>query len=124
MAKEKDFTDLIVWQKSHDLVLKIYKLIKLLPGEEKYNLIDQIRRSSSSICANIAEGYGRFYYQDNISFCRKARGSLDETRNHLMQIKDLNLASKDDCENLLDNCEEVRRLINGLISYLQKQKPR
>ena len=84
---ERGFESLKVWQKSHQLMLDIHhELLPLLPKEERYGLNDQIRRSSKSIGANIAEGYGRFYYGDNVHFCYNARGSLDETLNLFVQL--------------------------------------
>ena len=74
-----------VWVKAKDFALKVYnQVLPLLPSEEKWNLNQQLRRSSLSISANIAEGYGRFYYQDNVRFCYIARGSLEETLSHLV----------------------------------------
>src|SRR3989337_3704461 len=76
------------WQvgvRAKDYALTIHKqVLPLLPLEEKWNLNQQLRRSSLSISANIAEGYGRFYYQDNVRFCYNARGSLEETLSHLI----------------------------------------
>ena len=74
-----------VWVRAKDFALKIYEqVLPLLPSEEKWNLNQQLRRSSLSVSANIAEGYGRFYYQDNVRFCYLARGSLEETLSHLV----------------------------------------
>jgi len=71
---EQSFEKLKTWQKAHELMLNVHKkLIPLLPKEEKYGLADQLRRSSKSVPANIAEGSGRFYYMDNVRFCYNAR---------------------------------------------------
>ncbi|MGZ9164195.1 MAG: four helix bundle protein, partial [Anaerolineales bacterium] len=87
---EQSFEKLKTWQKAHELMLNVHKkLIPLLPKEEKYGLADQLRRSSKSVPANIAEGSGRFYYMDNVRFCYNARGSLDETLSHLIASRDL-----------------------------------
>ena len=68
-----------VWVRAKDYAVKVYKqVLPLLPSEEKWSLNQQLRRSSVSISANIAEGYGRFYYQDNVRFCYNARGSMEE----------------------------------------------
>lgn len=98
-----DFTELEIWRLSHEVMLDVYTFVKLLPASEKYNRINQLERSSSSIPANIAEGYGRFYYLENISFCRKARGSLAETKNHIIAAKDLHQAPVGECQKLIDN---------------------
>jgi len=120
---EQSFETLKVWQKSHQLMLDIHhKLIPLLPKEEKYGLADQVRRSSKSIGANIAEGAGRFYFMDNVRFCYMARGSLDETLNHLLVSKDLGFCENELYENLRLQIEEIRRLLNGYITWLKTKK--
>jgi four helix bundle protein len=120
---EQGFESLKVWQKAHQLMLDIHnKLLPLLPKEEKYDLTDQIRRSSKSVGANIAEGYGRFYYMDNVRFCYNARGSLDETVNHLRASLDLVYCSAELYQNLRSQTDEVRRMLNGYIEWLKAQK--
>jgi four helix bundle protein len=120
---EHGFEGLKVWQKSHQLMLDIHRrLIPLLPKTERYGLIDQIRRSSKSIGANIAEGYGRFYYGDNIRFCYNARGSLDETVNHLRVVLDLGYCSNELYHEFRKETNEIRRMLNGYIAWLKKQK--
>lgn len=120
--KVTTFEDLIVWQKAHQLMLDVYKFTKLLPDEEKYNRTPQLRRAVSSIPANIAEGYGRYHYQENIQFCRQARGSLAETRNYIIAAKDLKQAPEARCAELLIQCEEVRLLLNGYIRSTRERK--
>ncbi len=120
---EQSFETLKVWQKAHQLTLDIHKrLIPVLPKEERFDLVDQIRRSSKSVGANIAEGNGRFYYMDNVRFCYQARGSLDETLNHLKTALDLNYCSKELYNEFRNQAEEVRRLLNGYIAWLKTQK--
>ncbi len=83
-----------VWVIAKDFALSIYKrVLPLLPSEEKWNLNQQLRRASLSISANIAEGYGRFYYQDNVRFCYNARGSLEEVLSHLTFAHEMNFIS-------------------------------
>jgi four helix bundle protein len=80
MMSVKSLETLEVWKKSKEFAVRIYReALPLLPPEEKWNLNQQLRRASTSIPANIAEGYGRFYYQEIIRFCYIARGSLEET---------------------------------------------
>jgi four helix bundle protein len=120
---DQSFETLKTWQKSHQLMLDVHKkLILLLPKEEKYGLADQLRRSSKSVPANIAEGAGRFYYMDNVRFCYNARGSLDETLSHLIAARDLEYCSVSIYEDLRGQIEEVRRLLNGYISWLKEKK--
>ena len=120
---EQSFETLKVWQKSHQLMLDVHqKLLPLLPKEEKYGLADQMRRSSKSVGANIAEGAGRFYFMDNVRFCYMARGSLDETLNHLVVSKDLGFCENELYENLRAQIEEIRRLLNGYITWLKTKK--
>src|SRR3972149_11014699 len=72
------FEDLDVYQLAREFRNKIYDVVKKLPEKERYNLAGQMRRAAVSLTNNIAEGYGRFHYQENIQFCRQARGSLNE----------------------------------------------
>jgi len=122
MDNIKDFTDLKAWQLAHRVRLEVYEFIKLLPPEEKYNRIDQLRRSSSSMASNIAEGFGRYHYQENIQFCRQARGSLEETRDNIIAARDLKQIPQEKCEELLELLLETRKVLNGYIRFLQKQK--
>ena len=120
---EQSFEKLKVWQKSYQLMLDVHhKLLPLLPKEEKYGLADQVRRSSKSVGANISEGAGRFYFMDNVRFCYMARGSLDETLNHLLVSKDLGFCDNELYENLRAQIEEIRRLLNGYITWLKTKK--
>lgn len=84
----KRFEDLEVWQKARKFRQTIYKLSKKFPKEEIYVLTGQIRRAVISITANIAEGHGRYHWQENIQFCRTARGSINETIDHLYRALD------------------------------------
>lgn len=119
----QDFTQLDVWKLAHELRLKVYILSKFLPKDELYGITSQIKRSADSIGANIAEGHGRFHFQENIQFCRQARGSLEETKDHLMFIKDAELIKKkSSIDYLLQLCEQTKLKLNGYINYLQKCK--
>ncbi len=78
-SEEKGLETLQVWQKSLAFSVGVCKnILPLIPAQEKWSLIDQLRRSVQSIPANIAEGYGRFYFQEGVRFCYVARGSLEE----------------------------------------------
>ena len=84
----KGFKDLEVWQVARGLRKEIYTLARTLPDFEKYGLASQLRRAATSVTANIAEGFGRFSYQENVQFCRQARGSLFELADHLTTCVD------------------------------------
>ena len=123
---DKGFEGLKVWQKSHALMLDIHK--KLVPiilknnKDERFDLVAQIRSSSKSVPANIAEGHGRYYYGDNIRFCYNARGSLDETVSHCRAALDLDYCPKDMYEDLRSQAEEIRKMLNGYIEWLKEKK--
>lgn len=111
------------WKKARTFVLVVYKqVLPSLPAEEKWHLNQQIRRSAQSVSANLAEGHGRFYYQDNVRFCYIARGSLTETYTHLLLAYDLNYISDDLFNQLKSQIEELIRIINGYIAYLKHSK--
>ncbi len=112
-----------VWVRAKEFAISIYKrVLPLLPSEEKWNLNQQLRRASVSIAANIAEGYGRFYYQDNVHFCYMARGSLDEVLSHLTFAHEMSFISKELYRNFADEGDEIDKMLNGYISYLKKSK--
>ena len=120
---EQSFEKLMVWQKAHQLMLDVrQKLLPFIPQEEKHILADQIRRSAKSVSANIAEGAGQYYYMDNVRFCYHARGSLDETLNHLIVARNLKYCSPELYKSFRDQVEEIRRLLNGYVEWLKKKK--
>jgi four helix bundle protein len=116
------FETLEVWKQARNFRLSIINLCKQLPQEERFRLIDQIKRSSRSVTANIAEGYGRFHYLDNIKFCRDARGSLNETFDHLTVALDEKYISQQQFDEGKLMFERILKLLNGYIAYLKKQK--
>ncbi|MCF8371210.1 MAG: four helix bundle protein [Bacteroidales bacterium] len=116
------FKTLEAWKKGRELQKRISKLTKSFPPEDKYKLTDQIIRSSRSVTANIAEGYGRFHYQGHAQFCRTARGSLFETIDHLTVAQDEEYIDEAQFENLRSEVLEVVKILNGYIKYLLDQK--
>lgn len=115
-------TDLNVWQKARVLRNSIQTLCKTLPAEEKYKLVDQIVRSSRSVTANISEGHGRFHFQENIQFCRIARGSLIETLDHLTVALDCKYLSDEGFKTFEADIYEIEKMLNGYIKYLKTRK--
>lgn len=95
-------------------------MTRALPKEERYQLQDQIVRSSRSVTANIAEGFGRHHHKENLQFCRQARGSLTETLDHFNVALDEGYITEAYYQELRTDLEQVLRLLNGYIGYLQK----
>jgi len=110
------FTDLEVWKKSRVLRNSIQNLYKTFSADEKFKLIDQIIRSSRSVTANIAEGHGRFHFQENIQFCRIARGSLIETLDHLTVAQDSKYVSDEDFKTFESNIYEIKKCLTAILS--------
>jgi four helix bundle protein len=112
-----------VWVRAKDFAVKVYRqVLPSLPPEEKWSLNQQIRRSSTSISANISEGYGRFYYQDNVRFCYNARGSLEETLSHLIFCLEVGFIPEGLYKELENEGEEIEKMLNGYIAFLKKSK--
>ena len=125
MAKtdDKGLETLHVWQRALAFTVKVCRqVLPLLPTQEKWSLIDQLRRSVQSIPANIAEGYGRYYYQESIRFCYIARGSLEESFSHITLAYHLNYLSEEVYKDLETDIQEIRRMLNGYIAFLKTNK--
>jgi four helix bundle protein len=116
------FTKLEAWQVPHELVLAIYTVIKKFPKEERFGVIDQLRRAVSSITANIAEGWGRYHFADRIKFYYQARGSCCEVQNFLILSKDLGYLDKSEFDKLNSMCDRCFKIISGLIRAVEKLK--
>jgi four helix bundle protein len=114
----KDFRDLQVWQKAHQLTLDVYRLTTSFPRDERYGLTTQLRRSSSSIAANLAEGCGRNGDAELARFCSIAMGSASELDYHLLLAKDLKLLNGTNYAELAQRTTEVKRMLTGLIQKL------
>lgn len=118
----KTFEELDCWKKANVLRINLSVLVKSFPSEEKYRLIDQIIRASRSVTANIAEGYGRFHYQEYIQFCRQSRGSLYELIDHLLVATDEKYISVDQLNDARQQISDCLAVLNGFINYLKKAK--
>ncbi len=120
---ERDFTTLEAWKKAREVKLFFYKkILPKLPKEEKFNLDIQIRKAAVSSTANIAEGYGRFHYQEGIQFYRIARGSLYELKDHLISCFDLQYISNDLFDEGSTLIESAKITLNGYINFVNRQK--
>jgi four helix bundle protein len=114
----KHWKDLLVWQKSHELVLSVYRITGSFPKTEQYGIVDQLKRASTSVPANIVEGHSRNSQKDFLRFLYIARGSIEELRYFLLLSKDLAYIPENIYCELENNCEQVSKLLNGLIKSL------
>lgn len=121
-AVYKGFKDLECWKKARELRTRISAVAKTFPVEEKFLLVQQIKKSARSITANIAEGYGRYSYSDTRHFFVQARGSVAETIDHLTTALDEGYINEQEYKELETECAQVFRLINGYIAYLDRSK--
>ena len=110
-----DFTDLIVWQKAHQLVLAIYRITNKFPSYEKLGLASQMQRAAVSITSNIAEGFARRSKKEKLQFYYMALSSLSELRNQIMISKDLDYITIQTFKLLENQLIEVRKILNGLV---------
>jgi four helix bundle protein len=123
MSSLKSFEDLECWKATRELRMFVAQnIIPKFPVEEKYALTSQLRRSSRSISDNIAEGYGRFHYQENIQSCRIGRGSLHESLNQVITARDENYIDEDLLQQFRERFERTKAILNGYINYLVKTK--
>ncbi len=117
----KNFRQLKVWEKAHPLTLQLYQVTATFPRQEAYGLTSQIRRASSSICANLAEGCGRDGDAELARFCSIARGSASELEYHLLLARDLLLIPASDHDKLALETTEVKRMLTALIQKLKAE---
>jgi four helix bundle protein len=118
----QNFEDLTAWKVALDLAKQIYKLTQDFPKEEIFSLTSQIRRCSSSVSANIAEGFGRRSPADKLHFYQIAYGSLLETKNFLYLSRELKFASSRTLNDLLESITRTQQLLNALISSTRKRQ--
>ncbi len=121
MSTIRSFEDLECWKASRQLRLFVAgRVIPNLPPHERFELAVQVRKSSRSVTANLAEGFGRYHYRDNYKFCSNARGSLHETLDHLVTACDEGYISTDALQEGRILFERAKGLLNGYMNYLQK----
>lgn len=120
--KIKRFEDLKVWQLSHKLSIEVSDLVKTFPKDEKYDLADQMRRSARSIPSAIAEGFGRFHFNDKLTFYERGRASLKELRNHFAEARG-NEYVNDKEKRYYDNMmSEIEFLLNRMMSKIREHR--
>ncbi len=123
MGKYNSFEDMDVWKLAMELAEKIFRLTENLPRKEDYGLTSQIRRSSLSVSGNIAEGYGREHTRNKLNFYFNARGSLAETKSHLLYAQRVAYFENEDADELLKLISDIWRELNKLIKSLKSRLP-
>ncbi|MFH0865132.1 MAG: four helix bundle protein [Bacteroidota bacterium] len=118
--KIKSFEDLECWKACVEVRKFISELIKKFPASEKFDLIDNMKRASHSATRNIAEGYGRYHFKENMQFCRHSRGSLFELIDDLITSKDENYITEEEYTEGRNKINRSLSLLNGYINYLQR----
>jgi four helix bundle protein len=118
----KNFRELKVWEKAHQLTLAVYKATTTFPREEQYGLTSQLRRACASVPANIAEGCGRGSEADFARFLQIAMGSASELEYHLLLARDLNLLRQVEYENLDQEVTDVKRMLTAFIQKLNTDR--
>jgi four helix bundle protein len=116
---ENQFENLEIWKKTHQLVLKIYKITKTFPSEEKFSLVDQLRRAAVSIVANIVEGNIRQSRKEFLQFVYISKGSLEEVKYYLLLARELGYIDQLRYCQTQDLANECGKLISGFIKYLK-----
>jgi len=111
----KTFQDVRVWQRAHEMVLKIYKITAEFPNEEKYGLTNQLRRAAISVASNLVEGFKRKSYKDRIHFYNMADGSVEEVKYQLLLAKDLRYIGENLYKKIIEIVEEVSKMLNSWI---------
>jgi len=116
------FEDLEVWKEARSLKKEIIELVKTFPPEEKFRLIDQIKRSSGSVGTQIAEGHGRRTKPDELRFCVIGRGSLSETLNHFIDAFDEGYITEEQLNAYKIDIIKIEKLLNGYMAWLERSK--
>jgi len=120
-ARTRHFRDLIVWQKSMQLARDLYRATASFPKSEVFGLTRQIRRAAVSVPSNIAEGHGRLTDRGFRVFLAQARGSLFEVETQLELARDLGYIDANTTKGISEQCNEIARLLNGLLAVLDKR---
>jgi four helix bundle protein len=115
------FEDMTVWQDSQELAVSVYKLTKTFPKDELYSLTNQVRRSASSVSANIAEGFGRGTNKDKSQFYRVALGSLFETKNFIYLSARLNYIDNGSTKELVAAIDGIHKQITAILRYFKHE---
>lgn len=121
-SKIRSFQELKVLKSARQVQKTIALLVNKFPNNEEYRLKDQMVRASRLIARNIAEGYGRYHYQENIQFCRQSRGSLNELSNDLLTALEEQYIEQREYDDTSLEIKNSHKLLNGYIRYLKEAK--
>jgi four helix bundle protein len=116
------FEDLDVYKLCREFSRKVGGVIRILPQEEEYNLKNQMRRAKLSVTNNIAEGFGRYHYQENIQFCRQSRGSICELIDDFNECCDTGYIDQDYRDQLKNEAYHLIKVLNAYIGSIKRQK--
>ena len=114
-----NFESLVVWQKSHELTLKIYEITTVFPKEEIFGITSQIRRAAYSIPSNIVEGRKKNTNAHKLSFLGHSIGSLEEVKYFLLLSRDLGYITQTIYDEIFPLTEEIGRLLNGYEKFIK-----
>lgn len=117
------FIDLEIWQLARMLSVKVYQLLKDFPSDEKFGIVSQCKSSVISVPANIAEGFGRYHFADKIKFYYNARGSLLETKSHLLVSESLGFIKQSNTKLLDEIKSEIEVLSVKLNNFISRSRP-
>lgn len=120
--EELGFTRLQIWQKAHELSLKIYQYTSKFPLSEKFGLVSQLRRAAVSVVSCIAESQGRYYYAETVRFLYDAKGSILEIQAQLFIVRDLKYLKTSEAEILIEEYTNLTKQLNSFINYKKKRK--
>lgn len=120
----KGFKELLVWRKAHEMTMAVYLVTKAFPGEERYGLTSQLRRSASSIPSNIAEGCGRRSDREMARFLQIARGSASEVEYQVLLARDLHYLREQEFRRLSFQADELQRMLTALIQRFRPAEDR
>jgi len=121
-SKITRFEDLKVWQLTHKLSLEVSNLVKFFPKDEKYDLANQMRRSARSVPSDISEGYGRYHFNDKLTFYERARSSLDEIRNHFAEALGNGYLEEASYKKYLKRITEIAYLLSQMMKNVREAR--
>ena len=117
-----NFRELRIWQKGHELTMRVYKITSKYPPEERYNLTSQTRSSAVSVIGGIAEAHGRYYFADKTRTLYVSRGECHETQSHLSVAFGLGYITEKEFKKLDEDYEGLSKGINSYIKTLKRNK--